>query len=94
VIVRAGALVIALRSLPDLNPLPKRIANVLQRDCAQLSAALRANDPDAAEMALAFASLVGRAADALGGFEFESHAETADLFTALNNSIVKAAEEL
>jgi hypothetical protein len=93
VLARAGALAIALRSLPDSDPVPKRIANLLQKDIAQMSAALRANDPDAAETALAFPSLDGRAADALGGFEFESHAETADLFTALNNAIIKAVEE-
>lgn len=94
VLARAGALAIALRSFPQSNPVPVRIAELIQKDIVRLSAALRENDMDAAETALAFPSIDARAADGLGGFYFSEHTETSEAYMALLRAIVSAREKL
>jgi hypothetical protein len=59
-----------------------------------LSAALRENDMDAAETALAFPSIDARAADGLGGSYFSEHVETNDPCMALLHAIVNARVRL
>lgn len=92
VLENAGALAVALRMLSRSNRVAGSLLELLERDITRLSSAVEADKNQTILLALAFPSLDGRAADALGGFDMESNPETSNLYRLLNLSLVAAIE--
>ena len=90
----AGALATALRQLSLSNRVAGALLELLERDIERLSSAIGSDNRQAMLIALAFPSLDGRAADALGGFDMESTPETAESYHHLNRSLVTALEAI
>lgn len=83
----AEELLAALERLSKSNQGAKHLAVLVGKDTDRLRAALVAGDVDRALTALLFPSLDGRAADYTGGFDMESHPDTAPHYFALNAAI-------
>ncbi|MBN9479064.1 MAG: hypothetical protein J0I52_02375 [Bordetella sp.] len=91
---KAALLADTLRSLARTDGDARRRLELLECDIARLSAALESDNRQTVLLALAFPSLDGRAADALGELDLEDNPATALQYHVLNQSLVAAIAAL